>query len=136
MSIAGDLVADWHPTIGQLVGRSDAATVTATTLCTSVRPDHWGSRSATFVGDAIHCMIPSGIGAAVALRDAELLGDRLAAASRGELRLLAAISGTSGRWSTTASPLSTPRNGWVGGSPSSLVEWRGCGSAYWDGSGG
>lgn len=91
IELARTHVADWHPNIGELVARSDAGTVTSAPMRTSVRMEHWRSRPVTFVGDAIHCMVPSGIGAAVALRDADLLADRLSAAVRGEAPLLEAI---------------------------------------------
>jgi 2-polyprenyl-6-methoxyphenol hydroxylase-like FAD-dependent oxidoreductase len=45
----------------------------------------------TLVGDAIHCMVPAGIGAAVALRDAALLTRRLADARDRGLPLVEAV---------------------------------------------
>lgn len=56
------------------------------------RLDHWQTCPVTLVGDAIHCMIPAGIGAAVALQDAGLLSDRLAEAIRGEKPILEAVA--------------------------------------------
>jgi 2-polyprenyl-6-methoxyphenol hydroxylase-like FAD-dependent oxidoreductase len=78
-----DRIADWHPHISELVSRCDTETVHSLPMRTSspVRP--WETGPVTLMGDAIHCMIPAGIGAAVALRDAELLALRLAEAQEG-----------------------------------------------------
>ncbi|HEX4214721.1 MAG TPA: FAD-dependent monooxygenase [Candidatus Dormibacteraeota bacterium] len=84
-------LGDWHPDIAAAVGRSDPATVTATTLRTSVPVEPWASGPVTLIGDAIHCMIPSGIGAAVALRDAALLALRLTEAQAAGTSLVGAI---------------------------------------------
>lgn len=70
-------VAGWHPRLAQLVRRIDPETLTATAIRTALPVAPWPSGPVTLVGDAIHCMIPAGIGAAVALRDAALLARRL-----------------------------------------------------------
>lgn len=75
------VIADWHPALGEIVERSDPGTVRASSMRTSVPVEPWVSGPVTLVGDAIHCMVPAGIGAAVALRDAAELTDRLVAAT-------------------------------------------------------
>lgn len=70
-------VAGWHPAIAELVRRIDPATLTATAIRTALPVAPWPSGPVTLVGDAVHCMVPAGIGAAVALRDAALLARRL-----------------------------------------------------------
>ncbi|HEX6443806.1 MAG TPA: NAD(P)/FAD-dependent oxidoreductase [Streptosporangiales bacterium] len=85
------VIADWHPTLGRIVERSDPGTVKASSMRTSVPVPAWESGPVTLVGDAIHCMVPAGIGAAVALRDAAELADRVVAAARGGIPLVAAV---------------------------------------------
>lgn len=84
-------IADWHPALGEIVERSDPRTVKASSMRTAVPVEPWATGPVTLVGDAIHCMVPAGIGAAVALRDAAELTDRLAAATRGGVSLAAAV---------------------------------------------
>lgn len=85
-------IADWHPALGEIVERSDPGTVKASSMRTSVPVEPWRSGPVTLVGDAIHAMVPAGIGAAVALRDAAELTDRVAAvANRGGVSLVDAV---------------------------------------------
>lgn len=59
---------------------------------TSVAVKQWETTNITLLGDAIHSMTPfRGIGANIALRDAQLLARNLIAASRGEVALLDGI---------------------------------------------
>jgi 2-polyprenyl-6-methoxyphenol hydroxylase-like FAD-dependent oxidoreductase len=88
-----ELVADWHPSLSELIRRCDPDTVTATAIRTSTPVEPWESGPVTLVGDAIHCMVPAGIGAAVALRDAGLLASRLVTAHQHGEPLVAAIHG-------------------------------------------
>ncbi|MPZ78896.1 MAG: hypothetical protein GEV28_00220 [Actinophytocola sp.] len=53
------------------------ATVHSTTVRTAKPVPPWKTEPVTLVGDAIHTMVPAGIGAAVALRDAALLCRRI-----------------------------------------------------------
>ncbi|NUO96664.1 MAG: FAD-dependent monooxygenase [Nonomuraea sp.] len=71
-------IADWHPHLREIVRRVDPATVRTTSMRTSEPLEPWASGPVTLVGDAVHCMVPAGIGAAVALRDAACLTRRLA----------------------------------------------------------
>jgi 2-polyprenyl-6-methoxyphenol hydroxylase-like FAD-dependent oxidoreductase len=77
-ALVGRLVADWHPSITDLLRLSDPATVRALPVRTALPVPPWEPTAVTLVGDAIHCMVPAGIGAAVALRDADLLTTQLA----------------------------------------------------------
>jgi len=89
--LAAGLIADWHPDLAGVVRRGDPGTVSATSIRTSEPVEPWQPGPVTLVGDAIHCMIPAGIGAAVALRDAGLLAQRLGEAAQGDKPLLQAV---------------------------------------------
>jgi 2-polyprenyl-6-methoxyphenol hydroxylase-like FAD-dependent oxidoreductase len=86
-----ELVADWHPSLSEVIRRCDPDTVTATAIRTSTPVEPWESGPVTLIGDAIHCMVPAGIGAAVALRDAGLLASRLITAQQHGEPLVPAI---------------------------------------------
>jgi 2-polyprenyl-6-methoxyphenol hydroxylase-like FAD-dependent oxidoreductase len=75
--IAADMVADWPANLGALIGLSEPESVYATTIRTAKPLPHWETVPVTLMGDAIHTMIPAGIGAAVALRDAAVLRRRI-----------------------------------------------------------
>lgn len=91
-SVVLDMVAGWDPQFQRLVRAADPSTVMLVPIRTSVPVPLWPLRNVTLIGDAIHSMTPyRGIGANVALRDASLLGRRLAEARRGETSLLEAI---------------------------------------------
>ncbi len=82
----------WHPEVKALVKGAAKDTVAVWHIRTSVPIEHWKTRNITFVGDSIHSMTPArGIGANVALRDAQLLCQKLTAVQRGESRLLPAV---------------------------------------------
>lgn len=86
------LIAGWHPHLRQLVWLSDPATVAVLPIRSAVPIPHWETGRVTLLGDAIHSMTPArGIGANVALQDAHLLCQNLAAAQRGEKPLLQAV---------------------------------------------
>ena len=87
------MIDGWHPDLRRLVAESDPSTVALLPIHTATPVDPWPTSNITLVGDAIHSMTPfQGIGANTALRDAALLCQRLAAAHRGDLPLLPAIS--------------------------------------------
>jgi 2-polyprenyl-6-methoxyphenol hydroxylase-like FAD-dependent oxidoreductase len=77
-SVAEDLVASWHPALRAIVeGADPAATYPFGVFC--ARPvEPWDEPGVTLLGDAVHTMTPGrGEGANTALRDAELLAERL-----------------------------------------------------------
>ncbi|MGH6835651.1 MAG: FAD-dependent oxidoreductase [Methylocella sp.] len=86
------VVASWHPVVRQLINEADAPAIFPVALRSSERVAPWPTTNVTLLGDAIHTMSPArGLGANIALRDAELLCRNLAKVSRGE-QLLDAVS--------------------------------------------
>jgi 2-polyprenyl-6-methoxyphenol hydroxylase-like FAD-dependent oxidoreductase len=82
----------WHPDFSTMIRMTDPSSIGVITIRTSVPVEPWPSGRITLIGDAIHSMTPyRGIGGNVALRDASLLGRKVAAAHRGEMPLLRAI---------------------------------------------
>ncbi|MEV5649576.1 NAD(P)/FAD-dependent oxidoreductase [Nocardia sp. NPDC052254] len=73
LDIAGKMVADWHPNIAAIIGRGCPDSVASTTIRTANPLPHWETGPVTLMGDAIHTMIPAGMSAGVALRDAAAL---------------------------------------------------------------
>jgi salicylate hydroxylase len=87
-----DRIRNWHPDYSVLVCASDPATFYVGSIKTSLPVASWPSRRITLIGDAIHSMTPyRGIGANIALRDAALLCEKLAAAVDGVGSIEAAI---------------------------------------------
>ncbi|GGO66569.1 FAD-dependent oxidoreductase [Nonomuraea cavernae] len=87
-----DHLHGWDRRLRSLVEQSDPATVNATLLRTAVPIEAWSPSNVTVLGDAIHSMPPSlGMGANIALRDAEVLTQKLAAVHDGRLALVRAI---------------------------------------------
>jgi 2-polyprenyl-6-methoxyphenol hydroxylase-like FAD-dependent oxidoreductase len=78
---AARLATGFHPLVGRLVeGADDDATI-LTSFAVGSRPARWPLAGATLIGDAVHAMPPFGAhGGNTALRDAALLGAKLAAA--------------------------------------------------------
>lgn len=90
--LADRLTAHWSPQLRELITGCDTDTVTLLPIRTSVPVEPWETTNVTLLGDAIHSMTPfRGIGANVALRDAQLLTGALTAAARGERPLLEAL---------------------------------------------
>lgn len=87
-----DLVHDWHPNLRTLVRDSDPTTTFALGIRTSDPIAPWRPSRITLLGDAAHTMTPGrGAGANTALRDAQLLRDKLVAARDGAVALIDAI---------------------------------------------
>ena len=85
-------VSGWHPAIRRLVEGIDPATLFSHPFRRLDPPPPWPTSRVTFVGDAITAMLPTlGKGANMALRNAAVLRDALAAADRGHRPLLEAI---------------------------------------------
>ncbi|MEV0597369.1 FAD-dependent oxidoreductase [Nonomuraea cavernae] len=82
----------WDPRLRSLVEHSDPEAIDAINIRTAVPVEAWSPSNVTVMGDAIHSMPPSlGVGANIALRDAEVLTQKLSAVHRGDLRLVHAI---------------------------------------------
>ncbi|HEV7979478.1 NAD(P)/FAD-dependent oxidoreductase [Amycolatopsis sp.] len=91
--IVSGRIEGWHPGLRRLVSDSPPGTVSLLPVLTSVPVEPWPSTNITLLGDAIHSMTPfRGVGANIALRDADLLRRNLIAASRGECSYAEAIA--------------------------------------------
>jgi 2-polyprenyl-6-methoxyphenol hydroxylase-like FAD-dependent oxidoreductase len=85
LQIAQDMIDGWHPTLQHLVSLTEQSTVIATPLRIATPVGPWNSQNITLLGDAIHSMPPTrGIGGNTALRDAQLLCQKLIAVARRE----------------------------------------------------
>jgi salicylate hydroxylase len=92
LEIVSGRTSEWHPELRQLMAKSDPDTVAVWNIRTSVPLEHWETRNITLLGDAIHSMTPArGIGANIALRDADLLRRKLIAVGQGNAPLLGAV---------------------------------------------
>jgi 2-polyprenyl-6-methoxyphenol hydroxylase-like FAD-dependent oxidoreductase len=88
-----DRIRNWHPDYSVLVCASDLSTFNVITFKTSVPVAAWDTRRITLIGDAIHSMAPyRGIGANIALRDAQLLCRNLVFAAGGACSIETAIN--------------------------------------------
>lgn len=73
-SLMLDRIRDWHPAFSRLVRDSPDGTVSMLPIRTSVPVREWETGPVTLLGDAVHSMTPfRGIGANIALRDAQVL---------------------------------------------------------------
>jgi 2-polyprenyl-6-methoxyphenol hydroxylase-like FAD-dependent oxidoreductase len=89
---ASRVCAGWNPAFAEMIRLTDPGTLSLIKIRTSTPVAPWRTGRITLIGDAIHSMTPyRGIGGNVALRDASLLCQMLAAAARGESDLLQAI---------------------------------------------
>jgi 2-polyprenyl-6-methoxyphenol hydroxylase-like FAD-dependent oxidoreductase len=87
-----EAVAAWHPALRGLVERIELDSMFASHFMRLDPTPPWEPSNVTLAGDAIHAMLPTmGMGGNTSLRDAAVLADKLAAAQRGELELVAAI---------------------------------------------
>jgi 2-polyprenyl-6-methoxyphenol hydroxylase-like FAD-dependent oxidoreductase len=85
LEMAQDMINDWHPTLRHLVSLTEPGTVIATPLRIATPVAPWESQNITLLGDAIHSMPPTrGIGGNTALKDAQLLCQKLIAVARQE----------------------------------------------------
>ncbi|MCC5577275.1 FAD-dependent monooxygenase [Microtetraspora sp. AC03309] len=87
-----DHLRGWDPRLRRLIEHSDSGSINAISIRTAVPVKAWPPSNVTVMGDAIHSMPPSlGVGANIALRDAEILTQKLSAVYCGELPLLQAV---------------------------------------------
>jgi salicylate hydroxylase len=87
-----EAVSAWHPALRGLVERVELASMFASHFMRLDPTPPWEPSNVTLVGDAIHAMLPTmGMGGNTSLRDAAVLAEKLAAAQREELELVAAI---------------------------------------------
>jgi salicylate hydroxylase len=87
-----DAVAAWHPALRGLVERIELDSMFASHFMRLDPTPPWTPSNVTLIGDAIHAMLPTlGMGGNTSLRDAAVLVEKLSAAQRGELELVAAI---------------------------------------------
>lgn len=72
------LVQGWHPHVVDMVDRARPEDLFTTRLRYVQAPDTWTPSRVTLAGDAVHAMPPTlGVGANLALRDAQVLADAL-----------------------------------------------------------
>lgn len=90
-ALAAGRVADLHPDVAALVREGDPASVGVAPVRTAERVARWEPGPVTLIGDAIHCMIPTGNSVGTGLRDAGLLTWHLARVARGEDPLRRAV---------------------------------------------
>jgi 2-polyprenyl-6-methoxyphenol hydroxylase-like FAD-dependent oxidoreductase len=83
-SLATRMASGFHPLIGRLISTADDDATMLSTFAVGRRPTQWPLAEATMMGDAVHAMPPFGAhGGNTALRDAALLGSKLAHAHTG-----------------------------------------------------
>lgn len=82
----------WHPALRAIVGNLDLPSIFGIPFGHLEPGAVWEPSRVTVIGDAAHAMLPTlGMGANLALNDARMLLDQLAAASRGDADLIPAI---------------------------------------------
>ncbi len=82
----------WHANLRSLVRQADVATLICKPLYTATPVSSWQTGRVTLLGDAIHSMPPTrGIGGNTALRDADLLRQKLIAVQAGTEPLVEAL---------------------------------------------
>jgi 2-polyprenyl-6-methoxyphenol hydroxylase-like FAD-dependent oxidoreductase len=77
-AIAQEITKDWHTSLKRLIEEAEIAAIFPVMLRSSEPVKPWETSNVTLLGDAIHTMTPGrGEGANTALRDAELLCQKL-----------------------------------------------------------
>jgi 2-polyprenyl-6-methoxyphenol hydroxylase-like FAD-dependent oxidoreductase len=91
-AVVTDCVADWRPALRKMITQSDIAATFPVHIRSAQSVEPWRTGNITLLGDAIHTMTSAGgIGANTALRDAELLSQKLTEVARGEKALMPAL---------------------------------------------
>lgn len=90
--VVATMLADWHPQLQRIVSESDADSALVVPYLTSEPLEPWDSANITLLGDAVHSMPPvGGLGGNTALRDADLLRQKLIEVRDGGAALVPAI---------------------------------------------
>jgi 2-polyprenyl-6-methoxyphenol hydroxylase-like FAD-dependent oxidoreductase len=85
--------AEWHPALHKLVEKATLSTMTSFAVRSAEPVPPWQTSNVTLIGDALHNMTPfRGLGANMALRDAEALTKTLLTVERGDAQLVPALS--------------------------------------------
>lgn len=85
-------IKNWHPNIQKLMQFSDSKATSIFPIYTSEPVEKWETENISLLGDAIHSMTPmNGLGANMALKDAELLCNNLIEVVEDKLTLKEAI---------------------------------------------
>jgi 2-polyprenyl-6-methoxyphenol hydroxylase-like FAD-dependent oxidoreductase len=91
LAMARDATKDWHPVLQQVVREAQTEATFPITIRYAEPVKHWQTENITLLGDAIHTMPPTrGVGANTALKDAELLVNKLVAVKRKQISLIQA----------------------------------------------
>ncbi len=92
LRIVQQMINNWHPDLRHVIGLTNADTVIATSLRIATQVAPWHSQNITLLGDAIHSMPPTrGIGGNIALKDAQLLCQKLVEVATQEKTLQQAL---------------------------------------------
>jgi 2-polyprenyl-6-methoxyphenol hydroxylase-like FAD-dependent oxidoreductase len=84
----------WHATLRALIEATAPETITVFEVKSAERIPPWNTGRVTLLGDALHNMTPyRGMGANMALLDADLLRRALLRVDRGESELISALHG-------------------------------------------
>ncbi|CAM2151581.1 FAD-dependent monooxygenase [Pararobbsia alpina] len=94
VALSAEVTHGWHPNMRALIRLADPTTAFGVNVRTSVPVEPWTTTNVTVLGDAIHLMTPGrGVGANTALRDAQLLAERLGAVAHQGMSLHEAVAG-------------------------------------------
>lgn len=88
-----DLMADWHPDLKALIAHADVNNSGVSPIKEGDPIEPWPTRAVTLLGDSAHPAPPGGLGANLAVIDAELLADKLIAVRDGHEDKLGALAG-------------------------------------------
>jgi salicylate hydroxylase len=87
-------VDGWHPMAAEIVGRMELDSIFMIPFGFLQVAEDWPPSRVTLLGDAAHAMLPTlGMGANLALRDAQQLSEQLCRAGHGETGVVEAIGG-------------------------------------------
>ncbi len=87
-----DLMTDWHPDLRALIAKADNNNSGVSPLKEGDPIEPWPTRAVTLLGDSAHPAPPGGLGANLAMVDAELLADKLIAVRDGREAKIPALA--------------------------------------------